>query len=60
MATKVKSPNQIRLKTTKTMIRSTKPRSEKISHNDQDSTWRSGIAGGTNLGDYRLDVMRLS
>ena len=60
MATKVKSPNQIRLKTTKTMIRSTKPRSERISHNEQDSSWRSGIAGGTNLGDYRLDVMRLS
>ncbi len=60
MATKVKSPSQIKLKTTKTMIRSTKPKSEKILRNDQDSTWKSGIAGGTNLGDYRLDVMRLS
>ena len=60
MATKVKSPSQIRLKTTKTMIRSTKPRTGKMSHNEQDSTWKSGIAGGTNLGDYRLDVMRLS
>ena len=55
MATKVKSPNQIRLKTTKTMIRSTKPRTERNSHNNQDSTWRSGIAGGTNLGDYRCN-----
>jgi hypothetical protein len=60
MATKVKSPNQIRLKTTKTMARNTKPRTGRISHNDQDSMWKSGIAGGTNLGDYRLDVMRLS
>jgi hypothetical protein len=60
MATKVKSPNQIQLKTTKTMTRTTKPRTGKISHNDQDSTWKSGVAGGTNLGDYRLDVMRLS
>lgn len=60
MATKVKSPNQIRLKTTKTMTRNTKPRTGRISHNDQDSTWKSGVAGGTNLGDYRLDVMRLS
>ena len=42
------------------MIRSTKPRSEKNSHNEQDLSWRSGIAEGTNLGDYRLDVMRLS
>ena len=60
MAVKVKSPSQIKLRTNKTMYRSTKPRTEKNSHNDQDSTWRSGVAGGTNLGDYRLDVMRLS
>ena len=59
MATKVKSPSQIKLRTTKMMTRTQKPRIERISHNDQDSTWKSGVAGGTNLGDYRLDVMRL-
>ena len=60
MLTKVKSPKQIKLRTTKTMTRSMKPRLEKVSRDDQDSTWKSGIAAGTNLGDYRLDVMRLS
>lgn len=56
---KVKSPSSIRLRTTKTMIRSTKPRSEKILHNEQDSTWKSGLSAGTSLEDYRLDVMKL-
>ena len=60
MIKKVKSPSQIKLRTTKTVIRSMKPRTDKNSHNNQDSTWMSGVAGGTNLGDYRLDVMRLS
>lgn len=60
MATKVKSPGQIKLKTSKTVIRSSKPRIDKITHNNQDLSWKSGIASGTNLGDYRLDVMRLS
>ena len=57
---KVKSPSSIRLKTTKTMVRATQPRTMKISHNEQDSSWKSGVASGTCLEDYRLDVMRLS
>lgn len=59
MATKVRSPRQIRLRTTKMMARSLKPRTGKISHVDQDSTWKSGLTSGTNLEDYRLDVMKL-
>jgi len=41
------------------MARSLKPRTGKISHVDQDSTWKSGLTSGTSLEDYRLDVMKL-
>jgi len=59
MAKKVSSPSKIRLKTTATMIRSEKPGINKISQNDKDSTWKSGLNSGTTFEDYRLDVMRL-
>ena len=60
MANKVKSPRDIKLKTSATTVRNTKPRTERIVRNNQDSTWKSGLAAGTSLENYKLDIMRLS
>lgn len=60
MARKVRSPRDINLKTSAKMIRSTRPMTEKYSHADKDSTWKSGLSGGTGLDNYNLDIMRLS
>ena len=60
MAKIVRKPSDIRLKTSSMVIRSTEPRSERITRNDNDSTWKSGLAGGTNFEDYKLDMMKLS
>lgn len=59
MAKKVNSPRKISLKTSATVVRSSKPRSDKYNHNDKDSTWKSGKSGGTGLDDYNLDIMKL-
>ena len=60
MAKKVSSPGKIQLKTSKTMIRSTKPRSEKMSRDTTDARWKNGLNPGTSLEDYRLDLMKLN
>ena len=57
---KVKSPSNIRLRTTKMMTRHTKPNLGQILKVNQDMRWKSGLQSGTGLDDYRLDVMKLS
>lgn len=56
---KVRSGGKIRLKTAKSVTRSTAPQISRVVRKTENVDWAKGKSKGTGLGDYNLDLMIL-
>ena len=56
---KVRSGGKIRLKTAKTVVRSTAPQTSRVVRKTENVNWAAGKSKGTSLDDYNLHLMTL-